>query len=137
MYFFIKILENEFDAKPTVMSSAFIAHYKEQLTGKYVAMIDIMIEEVYNDEFELNWYLDKLQKLETYFISMGESIDFNVLNKAPEVYLTFTKPIPVVRILNFINNVRWVLRVKDTKPVKEGFVVFHKVLDNNGEWVDI
>lgn len=129
MYFMIKLLEGDFDFSVINLKNILIRSYKEQLAGEYWSMVDIKIREVYEDEIILKQFLIKLSELEKELAVFGEYIDHNILNNAPEVNSEFTKPIPVQRILDFINNIRWVLRVDNVQPIEEGFVISHTVLD--------
>jgi hypothetical protein len=127
--FFIMIMYKDSNPLNENLNKLYIVYYKEQLTGFYYSQMNIHIDEIYEDKVKQAWYLEKLIELEKFFISFGDLVNHNYLNNLKVFPLEFTRPIKTERFLNFITNVRWVLRVDDVIPNTIEFSVFHSVFN--------
>ena len=140
MYFFCEISKEGIGANG--VESEIYNHYQIGIR-EYYGYREIMLEKIADNPLLRSWYLPLLYKLELLIGDFGGYIDNRYLNSIPELIadyqpneIVYTQPVPVQRIIDLINAIRWVLNEGEEKPPEyfKWFVTSNNVVISTNEF---
>jgi hypothetical protein len=121
IYFFNSVLE-EHESINSIQNEIY-KHYRIELLEVHISDMDLLLGKVSGNKQLKSWYLSTLSRLELKLNEFGADINPEYLNQVPELLIgypadsiVFNLPIPVLRLMNIINDIYWVLDEGEYMP---------------------
>ena len=116
MYFFSTVLK---DRKLNIKEQEIYNHYDLELVELHTSYINLKLNEIYGDDKLKSWYLLMLDEVKLLMNPYGEFIDNNYLNSLPKLNKEYSRPIPVEKLKNLINDLMWLLNKRNVYPSED------------------